>query len=327
MSIVWCRRINKGSSFSGSWDEDNRGERKTYKFLVRVDSLVEPEANILAATGITYGKQHGTRAILYAADADISCEDGSGLLWLVTWVYREQKDKAIVDTATNLPKTEWKASGSMRSIGMASHWYKDSAVAAPVMRSCRNSAGQPIEGLKKNIPSIKWSITKAYPTAAAWMNAAAAFNGTINSVAYGGAPKHTWFASFGNAEKKKFKKLTINNPGDSSKENAGATGTITEVEYWSVSWEIEWNRLTWDHKVFEQGYMQKADDKGTPSASGTKLVVIKGADGKSVKDPVMLTADGLELPSTSTPVVVNNGNGFQAYEEVDFATYLGAYPT
>ena len=311
MGVVYIREIYKGVGLDVQTRAGKSEGTTARKFLVRVDNFMTTAQAIAGGVGIRYGNEHPALRGWHATDFSISCEDGSGLIWLVEVKYRI----ATPPDSEGLPQDEWSISSSHSLFPCFSAYKNPSAAETKLIV---NSAGTPIEGLKVELPEITWQLSRSFKTSTLLMAAAAATNNTVNSAAWGGGAPKSWKCDFKSGQQRTVQSPKQTNPGDSSNEFQGADGEMEEVKYWIGVFEFRYSFSTWQLKPWDAGYMQKSSAGGT----GVSLEAIKDKDGKPVKEQAMLDGSGKALAAGATPVALS----FDIYRTADFAATFGAPP-
>lgn len=292
MAVIWAQyQPQKASGDGAARESHNLSET----WLVRVD--VPPPATataaIIAAPGVWYGSPHPSFAGCKATRWSYSAVDGSGLLWAVTVNY--SVPLVEIDPATGLPMDVWGGTGAMTSVP----FYKDKAG-----KFLENSAGDPVEGLEKEVCEIGYTLTRSYPTIDAAGAAMKAVINRTNSDAWATGAIDEWKCTVNSFSKKHIIK------------QSGAVQTV--VYYWEVNYEFAFKAGTWHAKPWDMGFNEKVDANGQPSAAGTKRRVIPTADGRPVKKPVFL-ASGVAIGPGVEPQALD----FDPYEKVAFTTTFG----
>jgi hypothetical protein len=268
-------------------------------WLVRVDAPppTTSVAAILTAPGVAYGTAHPSFTSCKAMKWSYSAADGSGLLWAVTVQYFVP----IIDInpANGLPMDVW----SGRGVNVTVPFYKEQNGNILV-----NSAGDPLEGMERDICYRGYSLVRSYSSLDL---ADAAMNAVVNKTnsdswpvfASYGLPD-TWKCSISNFSKK----VVIISSGS----------TQTAARYWEVTYELEYKEETWHCKPWDMGFNQRVGADGVPTGTGTKRAAILGVEGRPVKQPVAL-ANGVALPPGTPPVALD----FDPYKKAAFRTVFG----
>ena len=268
-------------------------------WLVRVDAPppTTSVAAILTAPGVAYGTAHPSFTSCKAMKWSYSAADGSGLLWAVTVQYFVP----IIDInpANGLPMDVW----SGRGVNVTVPFYKEQNGNILV-----NSAGDPLEGMERDICYRGYSLVRSYSSLGL---ADAAMNAVVNKTnsdswpvfASYGLPD-TWKCSISNFSKK----VVIISSGS----------TQTAARYWEVTYELEYKEETWHCKPWDMGFNQRVGADGVPTGTGTKRAAILGVEGRPVKQPVAL-ANGVALPPGTPPVALD----FDPYKKAAFGTVFG----
>ena len=316
MGVVYIREIYKGVGLELQTRAGKSEGTTSRKFLVRVDSFSVTARKILGAVGIKWNAEHPGLPGWRANNFSVSCEDGTGLMWLVEAQYKIEKQA----TPDALPADEWSIS-SASSLVPLFQAYKTPT--GDDKKMVVNSAGSPIEGLKKEAPEIAWQLTRSFKTAAELLAAARLTNNKVNATDWAGGKAKCWKCDFKSGREQTLKSPKQTAAGDPAKESEGADGDVEEVKYWVGVFEFRYSFSTWELKPWDAGYMQKVDTSGDPSRSGTALAAILGKDGKPVKEQAMLDGHGVALPAGDNPVALV----FDVYQTVDLAATFGSPPS
>ena len=278
-------------------------------WLVRVDAPppTTSVAAILTAPGMAYGTAHPSFSSCKAMKWSYAAADGSGLLWSVT----VQFIVPIIDInpANGLPADVW----SGRGINVTVPFFKDKDG-----NYLTNSAGDPMEGMERELCFNGWTMTRSYTTLSAAVTAIKASVNRTNSDPWpfatisGGPPvagalsglADTWKCSVTDIQKR----VIVT--------QSGATQTATR--YWEVTYSFDYDENTWHCKPWDMGFNEKCDAAGVPSGTGTKRRAILGVEGRPVKQPVAL-ASGVALPPGTQPVALD----FDPYLKVAFFAAFG----
>lgn len=296
MAIVWSEEQPRERSGSGKKDE---GAEWSRVFYVRTDSLTESIVDISNAPGIAFGDGHPDDSSTVMETFDVKAADGSGLLYAVTFKYKKYN-----------PADGGEGGGGGTVTGKPPIWGGSSSVTTgPVYKDkngnvMTNSAGDPLEGLEKEFADERLTLTICYASHEDWMELSRTYTNAINDAAWNGGDAKTWKCQ-----------------GASKKLNIENTDGVLLV-YWEVTWEFAYRADKWTLKPWDIGFAERVTDDGTPSAFGTKRRQIKGQDGKGVRQPVAL-ANGMAKAAGQPPDIVNGGNGFLVYEELDFSAPFG----
>lgn len=296
MAVVSTKYLPNKATGDGAFRESHTLNET---WLVRVDAVppTTSVAAILTAPGVAYGSAHPSFASCKAMKWSYSAADGSGLLWSVTVQYIVP----IIDInpANGLPADVWAGSG----VNVALPFFKDKN--GDILK---NSAGDPIEGMERELCFRGYTLTRSYTSLSAADAEMNAVNNKTNS--------DTWptFGSYGLADTWKcsisnfVKKVVITSSG----------ATQTAVRYWEVTYDLEYRDETWHCKPWDMGFNERVDGSGTPTSTGTNRRSILGQDKKPVRQPVAL-ASGVALPPGTPPVALD----FDPYLKVSFSTKFG----
>lgn len=296
MAVVGWRETPKGSGVSGRYGESN-----TYKraFIVRVDHPATSKVAICRAPGVVYGSPHPDQLGCRAMEFDCSMSDDVGLWWTVSVTYYAPPPEQV-PTETGLPADAWTASGGT-STGPA---FEDRDGESIV-----NTAGDPLEGLELENDDISWNLTRCYATME-WESVRFSRSNTVNQYSWGGAGPSEWKVNFRNATKKTITKTeagsAVASPPDGS--NAANVGDESSLTYWETTWEFRYRRGGWDLKPWNVGFNELV--------SGERRAIV-GADGKTVKQPVALDANGAAKTAGQEPDALS----FHVYRQSDFSVF------
>lgn len=287
MSVVGYQRIMDGTTISGRYGESFQ---VTERWQVRVDSPLTSKMEILnAVVPAYYGTEHPEVAGIYAQEVEASPADRTGMRWTVTAKYmippKPRQENGI-------PEDEWQASGSTVNVPVFSD--------ASGQTIC-NAAGDPLEGLTKERDEMTFTLVRSYPVDEDWGAVVAGYSGKVNSVGWWGGGSHVWKCTFKGARKKEIHRFVGGEDGD-------------KLEYIETSWEFRYEPDTWKLMPWDVGFMELV---------GGQRRAITGNDGKAVKQPVALNANGTKRSPGQKPLIVNNGAGVAVYEEADFGAEFG----
>ena len=293
MAWVSYERIVEGTGISGKYGETLRVPER---WQIRTDSPMTSKLAILQGVsgeiGVTYGTPHFEMPQLLAMEFDLSPVGRDGMRWTLTvQYYTPTPDK--VPTANGIPNDVWERSGGTTSVPAFTD--RDG-------ETITNSAGDPLEGLERERSERSWKLTKCYETDADLDADVAAADGRVNQSSWSDGDPKTWKAYFQGAKRVTTNKLD----GD---DDAGV------LEYVESQWEFRYDPLTWKLMPWDVGFMELF-------GSGEKRLVTTN-DGKPVKQPVGLDGTGQSLPPGEKPLVINEGDGVDVYEEAAFGTIFG----
>lgn len=293
MAVVSCHEVIAGTSASGKFGESIR---LTRKWTVRVDNPSTNKGLIVGENGVAWGDPHPDLADCRAMEFELATADEVGIRWTVTVTYYVPPPRQKVNEA-GIPADFWEASGGTSTVPC----FED--VQDPPETIC-NAAGDPLEGLEKERSEFGWSLTKFY-TDDSWATDAVAASNTVNDGNWSGCPAGTWKVEFKSA---RLREITP----------AGDGAALACVE---THWDFRYDASGWKAKPWDVGFMQLVDDG---SGSGTAKKTIVGADGKPVKQPVALNADGSAKAPGEKPDIINGGAGAEIYLQSDFTDLFGS---
>lgn len=293
MAVVGCQEVIAGTSASGKFGESIR---LTRKWTVRLDNPSTNKGLIVGANGVNWGDPHPDLADCRAMEFEISNTDEVGMRWMVTVTYYVPPPQKKV-SESGIPADYWEASGGTTTVPCFEDINGETIT---------NSAGDPLEGLERERSEFGWSLTKFY-TDDSWKGDAVQASNTINSDTWSGCNPGTWKVEFKGA---KLREITPTG-GD------GQDGKLSCVE---THWEFRYDASGWKALPWDVGFMELADDG---SGSGSVRKTIAGADGKPVKQPVALNADGSAKAAGQKPDIINGGEGADIYEQTAFGELFG----
>jgi hypothetical protein len=292
MAWVNYQRILDGCSVSGKFGESLQVSER---WQIRVDDPQTSKVDILngvsTTAGVTWGSSHFEFPALKAMEFDLAPEGRDGMRWLLTVRY-------YVPPATKrpqengIPEDVWERNGGTTTVPA----FTDSAG-----DTITNAAGDPLEGLEKEREETSWSFVKYYEDEASLESDISAYAGKINSAEWAGGDEKTWKCYFKGAKKQSISKLD----GD---DDAGT------LEYIESRWEFRYDPETWKLMPWDVGFMELV--------SGERKTIV-GQDGKPVKQPVALNADGTKKSPGTAPSVINDGDGADVYLTADFGAGFG----
>jgi hypothetical protein len=294
MAWVNYQRILDGTSVSGKYGESLQ---ITEKWQIRVDDPLTSKADILVGvsttSGVTWGASHFEFPALKAMEFDLSPEGKDGMRWLLTVRY-------YVPPATKKPKENgipedvWERSGGSTTITVFQD--KDG-------ETITNAAGDPLEGLEREREESSWTLTKYYDEGddSTILTHISAYAGRVNSSSWAGGDPLTWKCYFKGAKKQSISKLDGDDDGGL-------------LEYVESRWEFRYEPDTWKLMPWDVGFMELV--------SGERKTIL-GSDGKPVKQPVALNANGTKKTAGQKPDVINDGDGAEIYLTANWSSGLG----
>ncbi|CAB4184465.1 hypothetical protein UFOVP1124_11 [uncultured Caudovirales phage] len=296
MAVIWTHYKPDQASGSGKWRESHVLE-ETWEVRVDIPPPGTTVMQILTAPGVAYGAAHPSFTSLKAMEWSYAAADSVGMLWHVTIKY--YVPIVEVNPSNGLPLDVWSAKGTNQMYPFFKD--KDGAVLT-------NSAGDPLEGMEREICFLGWSLTRSYASLADVWSQTKLVNNRTNSDVWPTTPSYgaadTWKASVSSVSKK----VMVTQSG----------AVQAAARYWEVAYEIDYKEDTWHCKPWDMGFNQRVGSGGTPSGSGTGRATILGYDGKPARQPVALSG-GVALPPGSTPVALD----FNPYSAVSFVSYFG----
>lgn len=299
-------RIVEGCSLSGKFGESMRiTERWQIRTTGPLTSKMEILQGVSRTIGITYGSPHWEVPALLAMEFDLSPVGRDGIRWILTVQYYVPPPEKQV-TENGIPPDVWDRNGGATSVPVFVDRAGDTIC---------NAAGDPLEGLQREREESSWTLTRCYATDEDLQDDIEAAAGRLNAEGPVGAPNwaggaaKTWKCYFKGSKKVSTTRL-----------NATEDGGL--LEYIESQWEFRYDPETWKLMPWDVGLMELVDS-GSGSGTAPERRAIVGADGRAVKQPVGLDADGSALPPGTKPLVINDGDGADIYEEADFHAIFG----
>jgi len=295
MAVIATKYLPNKASGDG---EFRQSHNLSETWHVRVDAPppTTSVAAILTAPGVAYGTAHPSFAACKAMKWSYGAADGSGLLWAVTVQY--YVPIIDIDPITGLPTDAWQARGTTQTLPL----YQDRNG-----NILTNSAGDPLEGMEREICYMGWTLTRSYTSInTAFAQIKGSSNKTNNDLwpSLGSSAVDTWKCTFGNLQKR----IIVT--------QSGATQTATA--YWEATFEIDYKEDTWHVKPWDMGFNERVDATGMPTSTGTNRRAILGREGRPVKQAVAL-ASGVALPPGTPPVALD----FDPYGKISFTAAFG----
>lgn len=305
MAIVWTKQAKRGNGVAIKKSDKTIDVDFDDTYIVRCDAQDDNRLDIAMAPGVGIGDPHPEYGGVVCQEITAKPSGDTGLLWHVAIKYG-MINPAADDNGNNddlePPRDVWTAGGSSKSVPV----FMDAFDPPKIIT---NSAGDPLEGLEKEECEYTLNLTKPYATHGDWMAVAAACVDHCNSAIWHGGAIETWLCRFRNAQLE----VKITEAG----------GLI----YWSTQWEFAYKKTTWRLMPWNIGYHELPEGGWSPGAgapNATERKAILGADGKAVKSPVALNADGTAKPPGQRPDVVQgqDGNpGVRVYPLADFSVF------
>ena len=297
MAWVSYERIIEGTGISGKYGETLKVPER---WQIRTDSPQTSKLEILLGVtgtmGLRYGTPHWELPQLLAMEFDLSPVGKDGMRWILTvQYYTPTPDKR--PTENGIPEDVWERGGGSTSVPAFTDIDGE---------TISNAAGDPIEGLSRERPERSWKLTKCYETDADLDADVEAADGKLNDAEWSDGEAKTWKAYFQGA-----KRITTNKLD--GEDDAGV------LEYIEAQWEFRYDPETWKLMPWDVGFMELVDAGSGPA----KRRAILGSDKKPVKQPVGLSPEGVALTPGTKPNVINDGDGAEVYEEVDFGDIFG----
>jgi hypothetical protein len=303
MAVLGWRRVLTGTGFSGKVGEPLRFDEA---WLIRVTTLTEPRLNIIRAVPCGWYASHWEIAACKAMEFKLAPTTKEGLLWRLDVAFYPPPPSAKL-TSTGVPEDYWDRTGGATSVPV----FRDRDGVMIV-----NAAGDPVEGLQKEREEKTWTLTKFYQNDT-WKSDVTEFDGSVNSDTWDGESADKWKCYFKSAKRREIQSVArTNGTASSAVEGEPSTGgtddTLTVVE---TAWEFRFERDTWKCMPWDVGFHELV---------GGQRKAILGADGKAVKQPVSLNANGTAKADGQPPSVIRNGEGAKLYFEKAFGAKFGS---
>jgi hypothetical protein len=265
------------------------------KWRIRVDSpqtnRTDIVAGVTATIGITWGSAHSEFPALKAMEFDLSPATDDAMLWMLTVSFYVPPPGKVVQE-NGIPEDVWERNGGATTVPA----FTDEAGA-----TITNSAKDPLEGLEKEREETSWSLTKYYEDQQSLDDDIDAAAGAVNDGAWAGGGEKCWKCYFKGAKKQSISKLDGDDDG----------GVLEFIE---SRWEFRLDPGTWKAMPWDVGFMELV---------GSQRKAILGNDGKPVKQPVALNANGTKRSPGQAPSVINNGQGVNLYPSANFDAIFG----
>ena len=279
MAVVDSRELFRGRGGSQKY-----GEVPNYKreFLVRVDTMDTSETLIAQAPGIAMLDAHPDVAEALLNDVSVTQDGDSPFHYRVSLTY------GVLEDADEDPLSrpdQFNYTGAITSGPAFIHYDAGNNSPAVIV----NSAGDPLEGLEKEL--AEWRITISGNRAAFDKSLAADYLNTINLDTYSGlAPG------------------TVKCQGISGSRKIELVSG-SKLVYWEVNVELAHRGENWRLKTWDVGFNEIVS---------TERKKILDADGKEVSQPVALSG-GVQKSAGQPPDMLT----FKIYKE---KTFTGIFP-
>ena len=282
MAVVDSRELFRGRGGSQKY-----GEVPSYKreFLVRVDTMDTSETAIAQAPGIAMLSAHPDVAAALLNDVSVTQDGDSPFHYRVSLTYGvlEDADENPLDRPDQFNYT-----GAITSGPAFIHYDAGNNSPAVIV----NSAGDPLEGLEKEL--AEWRITISGNRADFDKSLAADYLNTINLDTYSGlAPG------------------TVKCQGISGSRKIELVSG-SKLVYWEVNVELAHRGENWRLKTWDVGFNEIVS---------TERKKILDADGKEVSQPVALSG-GVQKSAGQPPDMLT----FKIYKEKTFTGIFPALP-
>ena len=282
MAVVDSRELFRGRGGSQKY-----GEVPNYKreFLVRVDTMDTSETLIAQAPGIAMLDAHPDVAEALLNDVSVTQDGDSPFHYRVSLTY------GVLEDADEDPLSrpdQFNYTGAITSGPAFIHYDAGNNSPAVIV----NSAGDPLEGLEKEL--AEWRITISGNRAAFDKSLAADYLNTINLDTYSGlAPG------------------TVKCQGISGSRKIELVSG-SKLVYWEVNVELAHRGENWRLKTWDVGFNEIVS---------TERKKILDADGKEVSQPVALSG-GVQKSAGQPPDMLT----FKIYKEKTFTGIFPALP-
>lgn len=302
MPPLGWRRVVEGTGLSGKVGEPLRYDEA---WLIRNTSPLDSKLSLLKCVPVGWYSAHWENSACKAMEFKLSPATKEGLLWRLDVAFYPPP-KAAQLKSTGVPEDFWERSGGTSTVPA----FKDKDGVMIV-----NAAGDPVEGLQRERDERDWTLTKYY-TSDTWKADAAQYSGSVNTDTWDGGAARTWKCYFKTAKRREVENVARNKVASNATEGEPVTGgTDEKLVLVETVWEFRYDPDTWKSMPWDVGFHEVV---------GGEKKVILGNDGKPVKQPVALNADGTKKTGTSPPSVIRNGDGAKLYPEQAFAGKFGS---
>lgn len=290
-----------GTGFSGKVGEPLRYDEA---WLIRVDSPLTGKQEITKALPLGWYSPHWENAACRAMEFKLAPKNQDGMLWrLDVAFYPPPPQKRLKEDG--VPEDFWERSGGVSTVPV----FRDRDGEMIV-----NAAGDPLEGLQKEREEKTWTLTKFYEDDA-WIADVDLYAGSVNSDTWDNGDPGTWKCYFKSAKRREVQNLSRDKDVDSGAEGVPAEGgTDEDLVLVETVWEFRYEPDTWKAMPWDCGFHELV--------SGERKAIV-GADGKAVKQPVALNADGTKKADGEAPSVIRDGDGAPLYPVTTFAVKFG----
>jgi hypothetical protein len=302
MAILGWRRVVEGTGFSGKVGEALRYDEA---WLIRCSSPLDSKQAITRAVPCGWYAAHWENPACRAMEFKLSPKNQDGLLWRLDVAFYPPPPNRKIDDSTGIPEDFWERSGGTSTVPVFEDYYGAMIV---------NAAGDPIEGLQKEREEKGWTLTKYY-TDDSWKDDAELYAGSTNSDSWAGGDPDTWKCGLRSAKRREIQNVSRGQASENAAEgepvDGGDDDNLVVVE---TVWEFRYEPGTWKCMPWDVGFHELV---------GGERKAIVGADGKAVKQPVALNANGTKKSDGSPPSVIEGGAGVELYDKTTFAVKFG----
>jgi hypothetical protein len=138
----------------------------------------------------------------------------------------------------------------------------------------------------------------------------------VNSDSWDGGDPDTWKCGLRSAKRREIQNVargrTASDTAESEEETTG--GDEDDLVVVETVWEFRYEPGTWKCMPWDVGFHELV--------SGERKAIV-GADGKAVKQPVALNANGTQKGAGAAPSVINDGDGVDLYPKTTFSAKFG----
>lgn len=274
-------------------------------FRVKFDTPPSSLASVETSTGVSMMSSHPEDDSSVALGFSTRAADDAGIVWEVTISYGpkpvdgDQGGGGGEEGGGGILKMPVWSAGSSVTTTPCWQYYEDGN---EDKETIVNSAGDPLEGFECEAAEFRLTLTTYHLSHAEWMGVAVEYTNAINSDIWHDCGPNTWKCQGCSAQLQ------------------SASGGV----FWEVTWEFA-HRDTWNLMAWDVGFNERCGEDLIASASGDKRKVIKGQDGKPVRQPAALDNNGVALAPGSKPLVINNGEGVRIYRELPFSVFGQIY--
>jgi hypothetical protein len=303
MAILGWRRILEGTGFSGKVGEPLRYDEA---WLIRNSSMLDSKQSIVKAVPCGWYAAHWENAACKAMEFKLSPVVKEGLCWRLDVAFYPPPPNRKIDAGTGKPVDFWERSGGTSNVPAFEDYFGQMIV---------NAAGDPLEGLQKEREEKGWTLTKYY-TNEDWKTDADLYSGSVNSDTWGGGAAETWKCGLRSAKRREVQNVSRGRTASNATEGQGASsgGSDDNLIIVETVWEFRYEPGKWRCMPWDVGFHELVN---------SQRKAILGADGKPVKQPVALNANGTKKTDGQAPSVIKNGAGAELYPRTTFTAKFG----